>query len=235
MIDNGLLATMVIVVLVPAVFVTPWPAAALPGGLLEHAVGPLMAGLAAGRLASMVIDDPSSITRLNDVLIIRSGVEFWVGVAAAMLWVVFRSHREHESASTRLAALSMPALAAWAAFEATCVLRDGCPGPVSDLGLRPTGLNARMFPVGLAVAGVAALGACAIRRLHRGGLADVHVVVLTILVIATIRSTASIWLPKVGDGLTRQHRESIAVTVMAAGLMLAALVRSRQRLPGTLP
>ncbi len=37
-----------------------------------------------------------------------------------------------------------------AMFQATCVVRDGCPGPRSAFGLIPSGLTARQFPVGIA-------------------------------------------------------------------------------------
>lgn len=229
MIDTGLLATMAIVILVPAVFVHPWPASAVPAGLIDTSLGALMIGLVAGRLVSVLLDDPSSIGSINDLLIVRSGVEFWAGVGVGVTWIAWCARREGVTPRRRLAALTAPALVAWACFEGTCLLRDGCAGPVSQFGLHPPGLVERMFPVGLAVAVAAALAAWGTRQLHRRGMPDGRVVVLAVLSVAAIRAVASFWLPRVGDGLTRQHKESLIVaTASVIGLgVTAAWHRSR--------
>lgn len=227
MIDTGLLATMVIVLMVPAVFVHPWPASAVPAGLIDTSLGALMIGLVVGRLTAVLIDDPSSIGSINDLLIVRSGVEFWAGVGAGTAWIAWRARREGVAPRHRLAALTAPALVGWACYEATCLLRDGCPGPVSPFGLHPAGLVERMFPVGLAMAGGAGLAAWGTRRLHRRGMPDGQVVVLAVLSVAAIRATASFWLPHVGDGLTRQHKESLAIA--AACIVGLGITATRHR------
>jgi hypothetical protein len=229
MIDTGLLATMVIVIMVPAVFVHPWPQSAVPAGLIDTSLGALMIGLVAGRLTSVLIDDPSSIGRINDVMIVRSGVEFWAGAGAGTAWIVWRARREGVAPRRRLAALTAPALVAWACYEATCLLRDGCAGPVSPFGLHPPGLVERMFPVGLAMAAGAGLAAWGTRRLHRRGMPDGQVVVLAVLSVAAIRAAASFWLPRVGDGLTRQHRESLLIAVACIIWFGATAMRHRSR------
>ena len=135
-------------------------------------------------------------------------------MAAGVGWIAFRARQDNVSPAGRLAAITAPALVAWACYEATCLLHDGCPGPVTTFGLRPDGLVQRMFPISLGVAAAAAGAAVVVRRWHRHGLPDLQVIAVALLSLATIRSFASIWLPHIGNGLTRQHRTSIAVAIV---------------------
>jgi hypothetical protein len=215
-IDLGLLASMAVVLIVSSVFVRPWPEAAALSGFSDVTLGALLIGLIVGRVASVAIDDPGSLSNVSDLLIIRSGVEFWPGLATGLVWLAIRARHDHINWADRLAAISTPALVAWACYEGTCLLRDGCPGPVSSFGLRPDGLAQRMFPVGLVVAAAALGAASAIRHAHRRGMSSNHVVVLAVGALALIRSVASIWLPRVSSELTRQHRTSIAVATIAS-------------------
>ena len=227
MIDVGLLASVAILVIVPSVFVRPWPASAAAVGFIDVSSGGLIIGIVVGRLVAVAIDDPGSLTSLGDLVVVRSGVEFWPGLAAGVAWMAFGARRDEVAPSRRLAAITAPALVAWACYEATCLLRDGCPGPLSSIGLRPDGLVNRMLPIGLVVAIAAAGAAIVLRRLHRRGMADLEVVTLTITAIAAIRSLASIWLPHIGARPTRQHQTSIAVLIAAS----TAFVVLRARLP----
>jgi len=227
MIDIGLLASMAVVLIVPSVFVRAWPDSAATTGLIDISSGALLIGIAVGRLAAVAIDDPSSLTSLSDLLIIRSGVEFWPGLAAGMVWIALRAQHDQVWPAERLAAITAPALVAWACYEATCLLRDGCPGPVSSIGLRPEGLVQRMFPIGLAVAAAAVGAAALVRRWHRRGMPELQVIGVSLMALATIRSIASIWLPHIGDGLTRQHRTSIAVAVITSIGLVALRLRAK--------
>ena len=229
MIDVGLLATIVIVLIVPSVFVRPWPSSAAASGVIDVSIGALFFGLAVGRLTAVALDDPGSLTSLSDLMIIRSGVEFWPGVAAGLAWLAFGARRDGIAPLRRVAAITAPALVAWACYEATCVLRDGCPGPLSTVGLRPDGLVERMFPIGLVVAASAGAAAMVGRRWHRRGMPDIEVILTALFSIAVVRSVASIWLPHIGNGLTRQHRTSIAVGIIAVIALVA--IRSRRLRP----
>lgn len=180
----------------------------------------LTVGLIAGRLATVAIDDPSSLTSVSDLLVIRSGVEFWPGVAAGLVWLGWAEHRCGRRVAQLLAIIAPAALLGWSAHEASCLFRDGCPGPVSPFGLRPAGLLQRQFPVGLVVAIVAALASYVIHRARRAGLGDIDAALLALGVVALIRSLASFWLPKVGAGLTRQHKTSITVLMICAFVLL---------------
>lgn len=229
MIDVGLLATIAIVLITSSIFVRPWPASAAASGVIDVSIGALFVGLAVGRLTAVALDDPGSLTSLSDLMIIRSGVEFWPGAAAGVAWIAFRARHDEVAPMRRLAAITAPALVAWACYEATCVLRDGCPGPLSSIGLRPDGLVERMFPIGLVVAAAAVGAAMAGRRWHQRGMPDVEVVVMALLTVAIIRSIASIWLPHIGNGMTRQHRTSIVVGVIA--VIAVVVIRRRQQRP----
>lgn len=227
MIDVGLLASLAILLIVPAAFMPPWPDYAVPEGLIDSTLGALVIGVVVGRITSIAVDDPRSLTSLGDLLIVRSGVEFWPGVAAGLVWLVVCARRESVIPSVRLAALSPPALVSWACYELTCVIREGCPGPRLAFGLRPDGLVERVFPVGIFVGGLGVAAALTIRRCHRRGMSATQVVVTSLTTLAVIRSVASIWLPHIGDQLTRQHVTSLAVA--GAGFITSAVLQFSRR------
>ena len=228
MMDIGLLVSIALVLAVPSVFVRPWPGAAVPSGVFDTSLGALAVGLAVGRFTAVALDDPGSLGRINDLLVIRSGVEFWPGVVAGLSWLTLQSRRDQVPVARRLAALAPAALIGWALYEATCLLRDGCPGPAAAIGLRPDGLTTRMFPVGLVVAVAAAAGAVLTHRIHRRGVRSSIVVVVAVGLVAAIRSVASIWLPHIGDGLTRQHRASLAVLAIAIVILVVLVATGRR-------
>lgn len=220
MADRGLLLSgIVIVALLYAA--ARW----LPAGrferseVLDHLVVPVVAGVLAGRAVAAALDDPASLRSLRAFLVIRGGVELWPGVAAAavVLAVGLRRRGEAEPIVEGVAALAPFLLVAYAGYEATCVLRNGCYGPASPVGLVPDGLQTRQFPVGLVVAAVVA--ALAWRLATWSTIAGVKLVV-AVGGVAAARAVASIWLPRLGDGLTRPHRESIAIAVVASGTAL---------------
>ncbi len=228
MIDIGLLASIAIVLIVPAVFVPPWPSSAAAPGLIDIAGGALLIGLLIGRLTALALDDPGSLTSLSDLLVIRSGVEFWAGVTAGVAWIAFQARRAGVVATERLAAITSPSLVAWACYEATCVIRDGCAGPLSRFGLRPDGLVQRVLPMGLMAATGAAGAAIGLRHLHRRGMPSVQIFTLAVVAMATVRSVASIWLPHIGTGLTRQHQSSIVVAVVASLVFVVLRVQMQR-------
>ena len=224
MIDLGLLVSIAIVVTIPALFIRPWPPDAINGGVIDASHGAVAAGVLIGRLTSLALDDPGSLTNVSDVLIIRSGVEFWAGAVVGLAWLAFGARKDKVPSTLRIAALAPAALVAWAGYEATCLVRDGCPGPASSLGLRPDGLTSRVIPIGLLVALAATASAFWLDRLHRRGMSSAKIALLAIAIVAAIRSFASIWLPHIGDDLTRQHKESIAVlTLSLIGLTVLQL------------
>ncbi|MEZ5379543.1 MAG: hypothetical protein R2733_23785 [Acidimicrobiales bacterium] len=154
MIDLGLLLSMVVTLGVPIVVARRWSSGGERSGdtdplapdLLDVVLGPLLAGLVVARLTAIVLDDPAAFGRVTDVLIIRSGVEFWPGVVVAAIVAAAAARRSGVAVMARLAALVPLGLLGTAGYEATCVVRGGCFGPTSPVGLRPQGSAPRWCP-----------------------------------------------------------------------------------------
>jgi hypothetical protein len=230
-IDYGLLASVIIAFGVPSLVGSWWPVSGSDGpvGFLDLALGPAFAGLAVGRITTLALDDPSSIGSISDMLIIRSGVEFWPGVAAAIAAVMMSAHLGLVSPSRRIAELAPLAMVGYAGYEAGCIFRDGCFGPDSAVGLRPPGLSTTMLPIGWFMAAVVAVAAVGVHRLRTRGNSTFVVVLAAGFVVASVRTVGSIWLPHIGDGLTRQHLTSIAVAAITAITALIAASASGWR------
>ncbi len=222
MIDYGLLISVVLALGAPSTLSRRWNIAGYRGSVtfLDVALAPAFIGLLVGRLVALGIDDPASIVSLSDLLIVRSGVEFWPGVAAAALALMASARMYEMPILTRVAALAPLSMIGYASYEAACVFRDGCFGPVSPLGLIPPGVGSRMLPIGWIMAAAITLGALLTQRLAMASQPRAVVVLTSLVWVAGVRATGSIWLPHVGNGLTRQHLTSIAVATTS----LAALV-----------
>lgn len=215
MIDFGLVVSLIAAIGAPALLALRWAHGDGRSNFLDDVTAPLLVGLVVGRLVTLALDDPNSIGSLSDMLVIRSGVEFWPGVAAAAGVVAWQAQRADRSPLVQLAALAPFALIGYAAYEATCVFRDGCLGPVAPVGLRPPGLQATMLPVGWLVAAATLAGAAFVRGM-RDRARPVVSVATSVAVVAAVRSLGSVWLPHVGDGMTRPHRASVAILVVSA-------------------
>lgn len=223
MIDVGLLLTMIVAVGVPSLVARWWPLTtfAEPVGFADVAIWPAFAGLAVGRLVAVGIDGPSSLGSVSDLLIIRSGVEFWPGIAAAMFVAAWAARRSGVALLDRLADLVPLALIGYAAYEVTCLVRDGCYGPESPLGLQPPGTSTRMLPIGVLAAIAIVVGAMALHR-QLGRWSPWIIVTGGVTVVAGVRSLAAVWLPHIGDGLTRQHWSSVVVFAVGVVTFAAA-------------
>ena len=226
MLDYGLLLSIAATLALPALLTWRYPLRTTNGHITDVALGALGAGLIAGRVVSLAIDDPRSLTRLGDFLLIRSGVEFWVGVAAGVLVIVRAARREQVSIVERLADMVPAALAAQAGFFVACLVRDGCYGPGWSSGPTPKGLSHGMLPVeligGLALAGVAVVVASRV-------LPAPATIIVGVGTVASVRALTSIWLPRLGTGLTRQHVASIAIAGVCALALVAVGAASRGR------
>jgi hypothetical protein len=228
MIDYGLAVSIVIAVGLPALLGNWWLLTGIdePVDFLDVAVLPAFAGIAVGRLTTLALDDPNSIGSISDMLIIRSGVEFWPGVVAAIGGLLLSAHFGLVSPWRRLVEVVPLAMIGYASYEAACFFRDGCFGPGSPIGLRPSGLTTTMLPVGWFMAAAVALAAVGIHALITRRYRANIVLPTATFAVASVRSIGSIWLPHVGDGLTRQHITSIAVAFIAAIATARAIVRS---------
>lgn len=229
--DYGLLFSMLVAFAIPGLAARRWPLHTFEHttGFLDAALMPAMAGLAVGRVAAITLDDPRSVGRFADMLVIRSGVEFWPGAIAALGVAAWSARRAGTAPMARLVDIAPLAMIGYAGYEATCLFRDGCYGPHSGFGLRPDGLQARMLPVGLLIAVIIAAGAVAVKQMEQRGSLPMVVVAAGIAMVSTVRAVGSFWLPKVGDGLTRQHISSIIVSVGSISLVVALLGSRRAR------
>jgi hypothetical protein len=239
MLDIGLLVSGALIVGV-LVVATRWARTRSfpPGEILDRLLIPAIVGLLAARVAAAVLDDRASLQSVRALLVIRGGVEFWVGVAVMLVSLGWGLRRRHLGVWSGLADLAPFAIWGYGAYEATCLVRDGCYGPESPIGLVPDGLRTRMFPAGLVVAAaIVALG-FALRRLSVWSPTDR--VLLAVGGVAAVRSLVSFWLPRLGDGLTRQHLESIAVLAAVLGVaavrrMWPQLIAARRDARGPVP
>lgn len=228
MIDSGLLITGAVIYAV-VYCTTRWVSAGTieRGTASDLLLPPTMAGILAARLAAAALDDPASLSSLKSLMVIRGGVDFWSGVSAFLVVLAWSARRQRRPLLLTIAELSPFALWAYAAFEATCVLRDGCYGPASPIGLVPEGLHTRMFPIGIAAAiAVAGLGVL-VRSLWSW--TPRSRVMLAVGGLAAIRAIAAIWLPRLGDDPTRAQLESIAVVALAWLIEVIAAVHARLR------
>lgn len=237
MIDFGLLMSVILALAVPSAMARRWPLRSFGEGttVTDVFVLPAAAGLLVGRLVTLALDDPGSIGSLSDMLVIRSGVEFWPAACLAVFVVAGQARRAGVDASERLAEVAPLALVGYAAYEAACLFRDGCFGPVSSFGLRPDGMDEKMFPVGLALAAGIAAAAALARRLRRLDWPPLAVVAGAVAFVAIARSWASIWLPRVDEAMTRQHRSSIVVAVLAATTCLVQVSVHRRQMTQVVP
>lgn len=231
MIDRGLLLTVALMaVAVPVLARLAPPRTMERSELLDAALPGVFAGLAAGRLAALALDDPAALSRLRDLLLIRGGMEFWPGVAAGLVLITIAARRSAVALDARLADLAPFAMWEYALYEALCLVRDGCFGPRAAIGIRPGGLGSPELPLGVFMAVAVAAAAIVVRRVavRRPRCA----VVGAVGTVALVRAVASFWLPRIGTALTRQHVESIAVAVVAIATGAAMLVRRRERVGG---
>lgn len=227
--DTGLLLTLLIVVGGVQVVIRVAPPAGVDRAqLVEFVSTPVIAGLVAARVVFVVLDHPASVFRIRDVMVVRSGMEFWAGVVVALLWVLTKARRpmDRGEVMVKLAVAVPYLLAGVALYEASCLVRDGCLGPVSTVGLVPHGLDSAMVPVGLLVAG--ALGVTAVVLRQAGTLEADQTVLCSIAALGGVRLVASWFLPAFGP--SRVERESAVVFVVAViGLVVVTVRRRRVR------
>lgn len=232
MIDRGLLVSLAVMVVVVTVAGRAAPPRTVPAAALWDLVLPALgAGVVAARLVTVALEDPAAFGTPRDLLIIRGGMSFWAGVGAAAMataWPLRHRARRRE-VLPRIADLAPYGLWGYAAFEVTCLVRDGCFGPPSTLGLRPLGLPETQLPVGLAVGLGAAVLGMAVRRIEARSPAQA--ILVAVGGLATVRWLAAFWLPHVSTGPSRQQVESFMVAL--ASLLAWGLYRAmcRRRSP----
>ena len=224
--DVGLLLTMLIVLGGVLVTLRAAPPTAVDRAQLVELIStPLIAGLIAARVVFVLLDHPASVFRIRDLMVVRSGMEFWAGVVVALVWVLARARRsiDRAGALVTLAAAAPYLLIGYALYEASCLVRDGCFGPVANVGLIPRGLDSTMVPVGLLVGAALSVAALVLRQAWT--LEAEQTVLCAFVVLGGVRLVASWFLPAFGS--SRVERESAVVFVLAVSGLIVVSARRR--------
>ena len=108
MIDYGLLMSVIVTLAASSLAMRLRPPRTYnsPVSALDIMLLPGLVGLVVGRLSTLAIDDPRAIGQVSDMLVIRSGVEFWPGVAAAAIVIAWSGHRAQVSPIERVVDLA---------------------------------------------------------------------------------------------------------------------------------
>lgn len=225
MVDSGLIGS-ILVVLGCLYAAARWaPIGSMhPNEAVDRLYLPTFAAVAAGRFAAAALDDPTSLRSLRSMLILRGGVEFWPGLIIGTAALIIGLRRADRPVLVDLVELTPFALWGYGAWEATCLLRDGCFGPRMRIGPTPPGLAHPQMPVGLLV-GAAVVGLGLYVR-HAWAIGPTRRLLAALAGLAAIRAVSSIWLPHLGDSFTRQHWQSIFVAVVAGGWLGLATMRA---------
>ena len=98
--------------------------------LWDIALGAAIAGLAVGRVTSMILGGVNPIAHPGDILIVRSGVDTTAASIAALTVFGWLARKDLWATADALAAPVMAGLAGW---HASCTMRDICAGTPGDL------------------------------------------------------------------------------------------------------
>lgn len=226
MIDRGLLASGVVVAIVawalPRLARGPRPPLPMDPLFLSAVLGVLL-----GRLVAVAVEDPAALPAIRDVLVVRGGVAFWPAVAGGAAVYAYVTRGSEVSAWLRLGTAAPTVLAGYGAYEAMCIVRDGCFGPPAAFGLTPPGLLTPMLPVAWFVS-VLALGWAA---RHQRRLPRSTDLLSAVLLLGVVRSVASFHLPRVGSALSSPHLQSLVVAVVALAVAVGLRARDRHTTP----
>ena len=181
----------------------------------DQLTAPIFVGMVVGRAVTLIIGDPAGLVNLREFLTIRGGLEFWPAAAAGVLVLVgLFSRPDDPPQEQRVAALIPFALVALAGFQATCVVRDGCAGPASPIGLVPPGLTTRQLPVGL----LAGLLLLAFARWFRASPLPAHTKILIgVFGVGAERSLLGVIEPSLDSALSKDGYAMLAAFAVTIG------------------
>jgi hypothetical protein len=182
---------------------------------LDQLIAPLFVGMVLGRAITLVFSDLAGITSIREFMTIRGGVEFWPGVAAGTFVLVVLFHRPDDPPPVRRVALLAPfAMVMLAGFQITCLVRDGCAGPESAVGLVPHGLTTRQLPVGV-LGGVALIALAGWLRVST--LPDHTRVLVAVFGVGAERSLLGVTEPNLRSALSRDGLAMVLMFAAAVG------------------
>lgn len=194
--------------------------------LADFATIPIVVGVVAARLATVLIEHPAGIVSLREIAIVRGGTEFWIGVAAGSAAVGLTVRYTHRIVP-RLALIAPFGLIAYGLYQAGCVIQDGCPGPPSPFGLVQKGIDQRVLPVGLAEGVVAILLGYWFMKRPPASTPMIRLATL-LAVLFVIRTVASLLKPTLGAIPSRDQIFGLLAGATAIVLWLYARTDGRR-------
>lgn len=197
--------------------------------LADYATIPVVCGFVAARLSTVLLDHPAGIVSLKEVMIIRGGSDFWIGVAVGVA-AIGLTVRDTYAIAPRLAMIAPFGLIAYGLYHAGCVIQDGCPGPPSAIGLAQNGIDQRVFPVGLVGAAAAVLSGLWFMRRPQSRSPLISSAVMLATLVA-IRALVSLFTPSLVPFPSRDQVLSIIALLVAGGLVVFARIDARRRPP----
>ena len=192
-----------------------------PSRLADVFILPLLGGLLVARVFWLALDaGPGSLARPGLVQI-GDGVEFVPGLIAGIALCVWLAARRGFQVAYRLADLAPYFLVGYGAYEAGCLVRSGCFGPVAPVGLSVNGVA--MVPVGLVVAAISIAAGVVLR--FRWTLQPRAVVYVTIATVAVLRAIAGALIRADDAGATRANIASFIIVAVMVPILAGALIR----------
>jgi hypothetical protein len=192
----------------------------IPDRPFDRMVGAALAGMFAGRLATMLGAGINPLLHPAEVVMVRGGVDtVWAAVVAAMTVAWPLRHR-----LPHLDHLAAPVLAALAGWHAGCLWRGTCLGTVTglDWGWALPGSTVTRHPVEIYAAVLFAVGALVVARRRWPPLAATGAAIAW---AAGTRLLTQIWRPSLDGGPRWFYAVGIVagLAVMAAGRWLPDL------------
>lgn len=189
----------------------PWGVPA--GRAVDEVLRAGFVGLVVARVAWLVLAGPDVWRTMGaTVLLLRAGVETWLGVAGAAAWIVWRDRGDPEGWAYLRTAAPAAGLAGLAAWHATCGVEGVCAGVPATWGVALPGYVSRVVPVGYVEAAVAGLLALAAWRWRHIPARSVGVVAA----YAAARAGLALWkAPLVSLPTRDQVLSGIAALVLA--------------------
>ena len=195
--------------------------------LWDTALTAAVVGLAAGRLAAMVIAGTNPLARPRDVIIVRGGVDTVWATAAALITLAVVARRELLVIADALAAAVLAGLAGW---HAGCLVTETCLGTPSDLpwAYALPGSSVTRHPVELYAAGLYAVTAVGMMVWRRRRPPPAGVVGAAALAVAAgVRLATEPLRPVLGTGMERWYLVGIAAGAIAAWLLWRRPAKAR--------
>lgn len=194
--------------------------------LLDALVSAVLVGAVVARVVHLAVEHPAGLLSPLELISLRSGAAWWPGVVAGVGWWWLRSGSAPAPARLVALAATVPlALVAHGTLAATCVVRDGCPGPSSAFGLVPPGLSSRVFPLGLAAGMVLVVLAVVLAHWAAPPLVPpLAVVGLAAGAVAVLRLVATLVTPTLGS-----RGPAIGVELVVVGVSIGVAVVGSRR------